>query len=109
MGLPPVGAVVLVPFPFSDLSARKLRPAIVAAHADVGDVILCQVTSRSYASRRSIRLVATDFAEGGLNVESHIRPDKLFSADPTLVIREVGRLTTAALTSLRSQIRDVFA
>ncbi len=47
MVAPSVGAVVLVPFPFSDLSASKLRPAIVLDEAGRGDWVLCQVTSNS--------------------------------------------------------------
>ena len=41
--------VVLIPFPFSDLSHAKLRPAVVLAKASKGDWVLCQITSKSYA------------------------------------------------------------
>jgi mRNA interferase MazF len=43
------GAVVLIPFPFSDLSQSKLRPAVVLADVGRGDLVLCQVTSNAYA------------------------------------------------------------
>ena len=46
MVTPTIGAVVLIPFPFSDLSQSKLRPAIVLADVGKGDWVLCQVTSR---------------------------------------------------------------
>lgn len=39
------GSIVLVSFPFSDLSRSKLRPALVIAEAGRGDYILCQITS----------------------------------------------------------------
>jgi mRNA interferase MazF len=45
MVTPSVGSVVLVRFPFSDLSATKLRPAVVLAGVDRDDWILSQVTS----------------------------------------------------------------
>lgn len=45
MVTPSAGAVVLVRFPFSDLSQTKLRPAAVLADGGRGDWILCQVTS----------------------------------------------------------------
>jgi len=48
MGVFTAGQVVIVHFPFSDLTASKLRPAIVLAEAGRGDWILCQITSKSY-------------------------------------------------------------
>jgi mRNA interferase MazF len=40
------GSVTLIPFPFSDLSQSKIRPALVLANAERGDWILCQITSK---------------------------------------------------------------
>jgi mRNA interferase MazF len=48
---PAAGAIVLVPFPFSDLSQAKLRPAVTLANAGRTDWILCQVTY-AYGNRR---------------------------------------------------------
>jgi mRNA interferase MazF len=50
------GLVVLVRFPFSDLSQTKLRPAVVLASAGRGDWILCQVTSKPYADSAAVVL-----------------------------------------------------
>ena len=54
MGTLAAGQVVLVHFPFSDLTASKLRPAVVLAEARRGDWILCQITSKSYGDTRAI-------------------------------------------------------
>ncbi len=53
---PSEGAVVLVRFPFSDLSEFKLRPALVLASAGQGDWILCQITSSSYGDPKAIQI-----------------------------------------------------
>ncbi len=98
----------MLPFPFSDLSTRKLRPAIVAAQAEFGDLVLCQVTSRAYSSERALPLHDDDLIEGALSRESFIRPDKLFTADPVLVVKTVGVLGAPALERLRSAIREIF-
>ena len=50
MVAPAAGEIVLVPFPFSDLSQAKLWPAVVLADAGRGDWILCQVTSTHTAT-----------------------------------------------------------
>lgn len=92
-----VGAVVMVAFPFSDLSQTKLRPAIVLADAGRGDWVLCQITSNPYADARSVLLENRDFSIGSLQVASYARPGKLFTASDSLVRSEVGILRPTAL------------
>ena len=108
MVLPAKGSVVLVPFPFSDLSRAKLRPAVVLAQSDRGDWILCQVTSNAYGDSRAIALTDGDFETGGLWVTSYVRPGKLFTAHETLFAAEVGRLRAAAFERLRAGVIAVF-
>ena len=86
------GLVVLVRFPFSDLSQTKLRPAVVLANAGRGDWILCQVTSKPWADPAAVVLDAADFQQGSLQVTSYARPGKLFTASSDLVEGVVGVL-----------------
>ncbi|MHB1036200.1 MAG: type II toxin-antitoxin system PemK/MazF family toxin [Pirellulales bacterium] len=86
-----------MPFPFSDLSQSKLRPAVVLADADRGDWILCQLTSNPYGDASAVRLTDSDLASGSLRVVSYARPGKLFTADRTLMVAEVGRLKAEPL------------
>jgi mRNA interferase MazF len=97
MGPSSVGAVVLVPFPFSDLSAYKLRPAVVLADSDHGDWVLCQVTSDAYFDAVAVKIESADFASGSLQTTSYARPGKLFTANEGLMKREVGVLSSTAL------------
>jgi mRNA interferase MazF len=92
MGTPAIGDVVLVPFPFSDLSSTKVRPAIVLADAGRGDWILCQITSNPYGDPHATALSDADFATGGLLIASVARPGKLFTANSSLINRTVGTL-----------------
>ena len=85
--------VVLLPFPFSDLTAHKLRPALVLAQAGRGDWVLCQITSNAYADPSAITLAEADFSEGGLQRVSYARASKLFTAHESLFQRAVGQLT----------------
>jgi mRNA interferase MazF len=89
---PTTGAVVLVPFPFSDLSQAKLRPAVVLADVGRDDWILCQITSAPYGDPRALPLRDTDFATGSLHVASYARPGKLFTAHRRLIVTRVGQL-----------------
>lgn len=92
MGAFTKGSVVLIRFPFSDLSNQKLRPAVVIAQAGQGDYILCQVTSKAY-DPLSVELRTEDFVEGTLQRLSYARPGKLFTAHYSILVREVGKLT----------------
>lgn len=106
------GAVVLVPFPFSDLSQAKLRPAVVLAEAGRGDWILCQVTSNPYGDGQAIKLADASFASGSLRTTSYARPGKLFTANRDLITTWIGaleaeafrRVVEAVIAILRSSI-----
>lgn len=87
--------VVLLPFPFSDLSASKLRPALVLASAGKGDWVLCQITSRAYADAAAVVITDTDFARGGLQRVSYARAGKLFTAHEGLFQGVAGELKPA--------------
>ncbi|MBS3965667.1 MAG: type II toxin-antitoxin system PemK/MazF family toxin [Truepera sp.] len=96
----PAGAVVLVRFPFSDLSQAKLRPAVVLAGAGRGDWILCQVTSNPYGDARAIKLEDVCFSTGALRVTSYARPGKLFTANRNLMATQVAVLKPEWLTQV---------
>lgn len=97
---PSIGSVVLVRFPFSDLSASKLRPAVVLAGVDRDDWILCQITSNTYADPRAVEIAESDFLSGNLMRTSYARPGKLFSANTSLMQRIAGELTQFKLTAV---------
>lgn len=108
MGRFVVGEVVVLPFPFSDLKGHKLRPALVLARVESGNIILCQITSKPYASKLAIRLAHADFAQGRLPVVSYIRPDKLFTADPSLIDRTIGQLKSELRDAVLTRVRELF-
>ncbi|HRN71255.1 MAG TPA: type II toxin-antitoxin system PemK/MazF family toxin [Candidatus Woesebacteria bacterium] len=88
-----VGDIVLVIFPFSNLQGGKIRPALVLEQAEFGNLILCQITSRTYSSKTAISLTNSDFETGSLPLKSFIRPDKLFTADVSILRGKAGTLT----------------
>ncbi|MBO9614183.1 MAG: type II toxin-antitoxin system PemK/MazF family toxin [Dyadobacter sp.] len=84
------GEVVVIPFPFSDLSGSKRRPALVLANLPGDDLLLCQITSQNSRDIYAIPLLKADFLNGSLPVDSFIRPTRLFTADGNIVIRKAG-------------------
>jgi len=108
MGKFAVGAVVLVMFPFSNLKGQKVRPALVLANVEFDNLILCQITSKSYTSKIAISLKPTDFANGSLPVASFARPDKLFTADKAIIKNAVGQLTPKSKKTILQSVCKIF-
>lgn len=97
------GSVILIPFPFSDLSHNKLRPAVVLADAGRDDYILCQITSNPWGDPLAVEILRNAFLAGGLPLTSYARPTKLFTANRSLFVKESGRLTVTALSAIIAQ------
>jgi mRNA interferase MazF len=102
------GKVVLVPFPFDDLSAAKVRPAVcltdpVGPHRHV---ILAFITSRIPADLMETDIVLDtsqpDFVTTGLRVSSTLRLHRLMTASTSLILRELGELSP----DIQAQVAD---
>jgi mRNA interferase MazF len=104
MGTLAAGQVVIVHFPFSDLSQSRLRPAVVLAEAGRSDWVLCQITSKSYGDPRAIQVAAADFVHGSLRITSYARPGKLFTAHASLVAGQAGEMQAAKFSSIRDAV-----
>ena len=98
------GDVVVAPFPFSDLSNAKRRPALVVATLSGDDVILCQIISQTRGDRYAFSLDDADFRSGGLRQASMIRPNRLFTADEKIILYRAGRLTEAKIAEITDRL-----
>ena len=98
--------IVLVPFPFTDLTATRVRPAIVMSPAfdedETGDVILSMVTSQEH--RLSTDTPLLDWRLAGLVMPSWVRI-KLATIDRNLVQFSPGRLTARDAFAVEQKLR----
>ena len=108
MVTPAIGSVVLVTFPFSDLSQSKRRPAVVLADVGRRDWILCQITSNSYGDSQAVTLTDASFSTGSLLVTSYARPGKLFTANSDLRVRQVGTLNADMFKQIVEKVINIF-
>jgi mRNA interferase MazF len=92
MGQPVKGDIVVVPFPFTHMSAGKVRPALVISTPKAGEAILCQVTSTHRDDGYSEAISKTDFSQGRLDHDSYARVNPLFTVDVAVILRTAGRL-----------------
>ena len=107
MGAFAADSVVLVPFPFSDLSQSKLRPAVALAAAGRRDWVLCQITSKPYGDPRALEITHADFQQGNLRLDSWVRPAKLFTAHESLFVIEIGQMKDGTLRRIVDQVISV--
>src|SRR3990167_8498606 len=103
-----VGEFVFVSFPFSNLQGQKVRPALVLAKAELDDLILCQITSKPYTSKLAVHIRLDDFIKGSLPVVSYARPNKLFTANSSIIKKTAGQLTPATIKSILKSVRSLF-
>lgn len=81
--------VVLLPIPFTDLTSRKVRPAVVAAvFPQHGDVVLVPITSQAYHFDAPL----ADWQAAGLNVPCGIKA-QLATLDQSMIVRRLGQLS----------------
>ena len=101
------GDVVVVPFPFSDLTQAKRRPALVISNLEGNDIILCQITSQAVKDNYAIPIDDKDFETGGLKQPSNIRPNRIFTADSHIVLYKVGNLTDNKLNEVIEMVVEI--
>jgi mRNA interferase MazF len=105
------GDIVLVPFPFTDQTASKKRPAVVVSadvyHQQRPDVILMAVTSQILRPAGSVgEVLIADWHGAGLPKASLIKP-VLATVEQGLILRKLGALQGDDVQSLRSALRKI--
>ena len=101
------GDVVVVPFPYSDLSNAQKRPALVIADLNGDDIILCQIISQYLIDDYAISLNNSDFNYGSLNKVSNIRPNRIFTADKHIILKRVGNVKYEVFRHVADRIIDI--
>ena len=107
------GDIVLVQFPFSDLSQTKLRPALVlAVNASLNEITLCFISSQQVKSLSpgefAIAKSDQEFAGTGLKTDSKVRVTRVITLERTLVIRKIGKLGTRQTGKLNQVLIEAF-
>ena len=103
------GDIILVPFPFTDLSSAKVRPALVLSPKKEKslDMIVCFISSQiDVQSPHAVRVEPS--AENGLKVSSLVRFDKIATLDRRIALGRLGKVTPLWLASHRKNFLSVF-
>ena len=93
--------VVLLPIPFTDLTSRKVRPAVVIGHSShAGDLFVVPISS----VLQNVDLVLQDWRAAGLNVPCGIK-SQIATIEDRLVVKSVGLLSTPDSVAIEKQLR----
>jgi hypothetical protein len=103
-----VGTVVTLPFPYFDEPDRvKNRPALVIARPSVDYCVLCQITSQKLPFPNSVKLLQSDFVIGGIDEESQVRTDMIFTLHRKVLKNFAGKVSINKLFEVLSMIRFI--
>ncbi|MBI5226449.1 type II toxin-antitoxin system PemK/MazF family toxin [Candidatus Micrarchaeota archaeon] len=104
--------IVLVPFPYSDLSSVKRRPALVLSTSDFNgrhdDLVCCMITSHLDGEPGCPTFSQDDLASGLLAFDSKIKPYRLFTVEKALVVKKLGVLGASKAMETRIQLLRLF-
>jgi mRNA interferase MazF len=107
------GDIVLVTFPFTDLTFAKRRPALVVSPDIVNelneDLILLAVTSQLTPFPHSVPVLPGDCEEGALPKESMVKLTKVFTLSSTLVLKRLCRLGERQLNVVLNGLRSLYS
>ena len=107
------GDIVLVSFPFTDLTFAKRRPALVvsrdAFNSRDEDLILLAVTSQLSYLVYSVRILPGDCTDGALPKESIVRLAKVFTLSSALVLKRICRLGPTPLQAVLEALRNLYS
>ncbi|MFA6528545.1 MAG: type II toxin-antitoxin system PemK/MazF family toxin [Candidatus Gracilibacteria bacterium] len=107
------GQIVLIPFPFTDLTSAKLRPALIISKNAIGnDIIVVFITSKTQNqnAKNLIYIKDTDkiFEQTGLKTNSIIRLDKIATLNKKLILGELGELPKTFLKQHAKTFSKIF-
>lgn len=100
------GDIVLITFPFTDLSGSKLRPAVVLADMNL-DLTVCFITTQM-GWQETTDVILTPTATNGLRKPSLIRTSKIATLDKALAKGLLGRLSTQEVSDLNAKLKMLF-
>lgn len=103
--------IVLIPVPFTDLTATKKRPVLVlsrtAHNRRAEDVMVAAITSNLAAGGSGVTITGADLEEGVLPVASLVRADKIYTLSKRIILKRYGRLNDVSFQKVFAALDDL--
>ena len=101
------GEIVIVPFPFSDLSSIKNRPVLILSkdidNSNSEDIITCGITSNLKDAKYSVLIDNGDLDGGEIPIKSRIKVDKLFTVKKDIIKKKIAKINKIAFDKVKEE------
>jgi mRNA interferase MazF len=105
--------ILLIPFPYSDLTSSKKRPVLVLSNKEYNehnqDIICCAITSNLRGYKYSVDVSNSDLEEGNLCYNSKVKPNRIFTLDQNKILKKLGRLNSTKYREVISNVNEMIS
>jgi mRNA interferase MazF len=103
--------LLLVPFPFSDQTGKKVRPVIVLSNDEFNknsdDILVVGVTSSISKNKYTISLINKDLIEGNLVTSCYIKVENILKIEKNIIIKKIGKLKQDKFNLIKKIIFEI--
>ncbi len=104
--------IILLPFPFSDLTGEKVRPALIISNDEFNsgeDIVVCAITTNTSRAKYRINISSRNLKRGTLHSASAIRAESIVKIKKTLAIKTIAAIDEATHESVQQALRTLFS
>ena len=102
------GDIIVVSFPYTDLSETRKRPALILANLEGDDIVICEITSRQRKDPYVVSLENKELESGSLRTKSIIRPNRLLTLEKSKVNYKFGKIKAEKLEEVFGKLKVIF-
>lgn len=102
------GKIVLVSFPFTDLSGTKVRPAVVISNKNIGEDVILAFISSNVKKKSKFEIFIKMNDKNGLKSNSAVLISKIATLEKKIILGEIGRLSNDEILEIKSKLKTLF-
>jgi len=103
------GTIILIPFPFTDLSSIKVRPALIISSSQIkGEDLILTFISSNHSSQSKTDVLIKKSSQNGLKLDSRIKVNKIATLNKKIVLGELGQAGDDILNKVNKKLQLIF-
>lgn len=106
------GDILLVPFPFSDQTGKKVRPVVVVSNNNFNstsqDIIVCAITTNMAKDFYTLKIERSQLEENNIKEECCIKIESILKLDKKLIIKKIDKIKDKEITNIIKILNRIF-